>query len=63
LPKKPFIIAISCQIIANIPTTLFIKENESNLLPKQLLAAKGFNHFFCLHTIKHKKIGAITIIS
>jgi hypothetical protein len=46
LPKQPFIIAISFQIIANIPTTLSIEGIESNLLLKQLFVANGFNQFF-----------------
>jgi hypothetical protein len=58
LPKQPFIIAISFQIIANIPITLSIKGIESNLLPKQLFVTKGFNHFFpsACHKVQNKLV-------
>jgi hypothetical protein len=58
LPKQPLIIAISFQIITNIPTTHSIKGIESNLSPKQLFVAKGFNHFFSSahHQVQNKLV-------
>jgi hypothetical protein len=64
LPKQPFIIPISSQIITNIPTTLSIQGIESNLLPKQLFVAIGFNQFFSFCSpLSAQQIGAITIMS
>jgi hypothetical protein len=58
LPKQPFIIAISFQIIANIPTSLSIEGIESNLLPKQIFVTKGFNQFFpsAHHKVQNKLV-------
>jgi hypothetical protein len=56
--------AISFQIIANIPATFFIEGIGSNLLPKQLFVTKWFNQFFSFCSpLSTQQIGVITIIS